>query len=156
MWLIPEWVFNLSLWPKIALTISTSSLILLVTFLLLSEWALHDGANRLLDERLVIAGMAASQLDDLLQVTITELEQTRQLADFDPTASNLSAEAQALTNVHSRIGAYASGIVFLNATGQMILSDPPHLYPLDTNLFELSEVTQFSDQGSVLILGPFQ
>ncbi|MEW5958659.1 MAG: hypothetical protein AB1801_13085 [Chloroflexota bacterium] len=60
---------------------------------------MHDSSARLLEERLVIAQMAASQLDGLLQRAASELEQAPCFADFDPADADRSAEADILGHV---------------------------------------------------------
>lgn len=57
-----------------ALAISLGFVSLFAAFSLLSEQILHDSAARLLDERLIIAQMAANQVDNLLEEEAVELQ----------------------------------------------------------------------------------
>src|SRR3989304_9320006 len=69
-----SWRVRLGLWPRIALAISLGFISLFAALAFLAERALEDSAERILEERLVIAQMAASQIDALLQEAVAELE----------------------------------------------------------------------------------
>ncbi len=151
-----HWVSNLGLWPRMALAISLGFLALFGAFSILGERALRDSADRLLEERLVIAKMAASQIDGFLQVAIAELEQTSRFADFDPADPDLSLEADALAHAYGQVGIFASGVVFLDPTGRVILSHPPGLYAPGTNLSGLLHLAQVLNEHSAAISEPFR
>lgn len=152
MW---HWVLNLNLWPRTALTISLAFLALFAAFATLGEWALADSTDRLLDKRLVIAQMAASQIDGLLQRVITELEQAQRIAVFTATNPDLTAESGALTHTFDRVGAFAIGIIFSDSTGKIILSYPPSLSPLDTDLSASPHIMDALSYRGVTISTPF-
>lgn len=152
---IKRWVLNLGLWPKMAVAISLGFLALFVAFLLLGEWALRDNTAHLLNERLVLTQMAASQIDGLLQEAIAELEQAHRFADFDPLDPDLSVEADALAHAYGQVGIFASGLVFLDRQGRVVLSHPSQLFLLGVDLSSLPHVAQALAHQKATISEPF-
>jgi len=147
---------NLRLWPRMVLAVSAGFLFLFSAFALLSERALQNSADRLLNERLVIAQMTAAQIDNLLQQGIAELVQAERLADFDAEHPDLSAEANMLVHTYSRIRLFAPGVLFLDAQGNVVLAHPTDLYPVGSNLSSLPHVAVSLAQREVSISDPFQ
>ncbi len=121
-------VANLGLWPRMALAISLGFLVLFAAMSLLGEQALRDSADHILEERLVVAQIAANQMDELLLRAVHELEEIPHSADFDPINPDLSEEAQVLARANREFALFTSGIIFLDTTGRVILSHPPNLY----------------------------
>ncbi|MCL4301456.1 MAG: HAMP domain-containing protein [Anaerolineae bacterium] len=138
-----------------ALAISLGFLALFVAFLLLGEWALRDNTAHLLNERLVLTQMAASQIDGLLQEAIAELEQAHRFADFDSVDPDLSVEADALAHAYGQVGIFASGLIFLDRQGRVVLSHPARLFLLGDDLSSLPHVAQALTQRKATISEPF-
>ncbi|MCB9009307.1 MAG: hypothetical protein H6656_18445, partial [Ardenticatenaceae bacterium] len=69
------WIANVGLWPRIALAISLGFLTLFTAFTLLSERALEESGERILEERLAITQLAAQQIDNWLLESIGLLQQ---------------------------------------------------------------------------------
>lgn len=151
-----QWVTNLSLWPRMALAMSLGFLALFVAFSTLSERALHESTDRILEERLVISQMSAGQLDSLLQRAVGELEQAPRFGDFDPADPDLSDEAHTLAHTYVRGGTFTSGIAFLDTTGRVVLSHPPALYQQGANLAGLPHVAQALHHRDVTVSTPFR
>lgn len=139
-----------------ALGISLGFLTLFAAVSMLGERALQDSTDRILEERLVIAQMVASQFDGLLQRAVSELEQARRFADFDPADADLSAEAHMLAHTYGRVGIFASGIAFLDTRGHIVLSHPAALYPAGTDLAGLPHIAQALERRQVTISAPFR
>jgi len=139
-----------------ALAITLGFLVLFVAFSALGERALRDSSERILEERLVIAQMAAAQLDGLLQQAISELEQARRFADFDPADPDLTAEAHVIAHAYGWVGTFATGIAFLDPTGRVVLSHPPDLYPAGADLSDQPHVAQALERRRVTISEPFR
>lgn len=156
MYRVRHWVVSLGLWPRMALSISLGFLALFVAFLALGERALRDSTDHILNERLVIAEMAAAQVDGVLQQAVSELEQARRFADFDPADPNLAAEAHMLAHTYGRVGTFASGIAFLDTRGRVVLSHPPGLYTQGADLSLLPHVAQALVRRTVTISEPFR
>ncbi len=134
-----------------ALAVSMGFLILFVAFAALGERALQENAARVLDERLVITQMVAGQIDGILKEAKSRLEEVRHLADFDPGDPDLSTEAEVMEHTFGSIGLFSSGGVFLNPSGQVVLSYPHNLYAIGTDLSALHQTTQARSQGHVVI-----
>lgn len=152
---LQHWAATLGLWPRMALGISVGVLMLFVAFSLLGERTLRDSTDRLLEERLVIASMAAGQLDTLLQQAVADLQQARRFADFDPGDPSLSDEAHLLAHTYGRIGTFTSGITFLDATGHVVLAHPPERYPPGTDLSGFPYVRHALERQEVSVSAPF-
>ncbi len=71
-----RWLRRVNLWPRLVIGVSLGFLALLVVVGLLILRIVEDSRNRILDERLVIAEMAARQVDGLLGHNFSELEGT--------------------------------------------------------------------------------
>lgn len=147
---------NLGLWPRMALSITLGFLILFAVFSALGERALRDSTDRLLAERLVIAQMAGGQVDRLLRQGIYELEQARRFADFDPAGPDLVAEAHLLAHTYGQVGTFASGIIFLDTTGHVVLSHPPGLSSPGADHSNLSHVSAVLARREVTVSAPFR
>jgi signal transduction histidine kinase len=155
MALVQRCVRNLGLWPRMSLGISLGFLVLFLAFSLLSERALQDSSDRLLEERLVIAQMTASQIDRLLQQAIAELEQARAFASFDPNNQNLAAEAHLLAHTYSLGSNFTSGLALLDTTGRVALAYPPDFYPPGTDLTRMSYVLEALARRTPAVSAPF-
>ncbi|MCZ7567726.1 MAG: histidine kinase [Ardenticatenaceae bacterium] len=120
-----EW----GLWPRLALVLTGGFLLLFGIFSLLSLQAIDDSTDRILQERLVIAEMAASEIDGLFNRAFYELEKATDFAPFDPHASNFAAETHMLAHAYGRIGTLSLGVAFLDETGHVVLTEPYNLSP---------------------------
>ncbi len=120
-----EW----GLWPRLALVLTGGFLLLFGIFSLLSLQAINDSTDRILQERRVIAEMAAVEIDGLLNRAFYELEKATDFASFDPHASNLAAESHMLAHAYGRIGALSLGVAFLDSSGHVVLTEPASLSP---------------------------
>ncbi|MBW7881298.1 MAG: HAMP domain-containing protein [Caldilineaceae bacterium] len=150
-----DWISNLGLWPRMALGISLGFLVLFAAFSVLGERALHENADTILDERLIIARMVAAQFDGLLNQAVSNLEQARNLADFDPSDPDFSEETLVLAHVYVQAGTTASGIVFMDERGRTLLTHPPNLYAPGTDLSTLPHVAQALTLRAATISDPF-
>lgn len=148
---IRTWVRGLGLWPRVAFAISVGFLGLFTAFSVLGELALREGSDRLLEERLVIAQMAAAQIDLTLEEALSELEQARRFADFDPQGQDLSQEIHVLAHTYGRVGMFDPGISFLDSNGVVVLSEPVRLYPPGTDLSGLPHIANAlaSEQSTI-------
>jgi len=139
-----------------AVAISLGFLTLFAAFAVLGKRALRDSTDRILEERLVIAQMAAGQFDELLRRAVSELELARHFADFDPADPDLTAEAHMLDHTYGRVGPFTPGITFLDTAGRVILAHPPGLYPPGTDLSGQPHVAQALARRKVTISTPFR
>lgn len=115
------------LWPRLAFVVTVGFLLLFGIFSLLSLRAIGDSTNRILEERLIIAKMAATQIDAVFQRAFFELEKATDFADFDPADPNLADEVHMLAHSYGRLGLLSLGVLFLDGAGQPVLTQPPDL-----------------------------
>jgi signal transduction histidine kinase len=139
-----------------ALAVSVGFLGLFGAFSILGERALQEGSDRLLEERLVIAQMAAAQIDLFLQQALSELDQAQSFADFDPLGDSLAEEIHVLAHTYGRIGMFAPGISFIDANGAVVLSEPASLYSAGSDLSGLPHVAQALANRESTISNPFR
>ncbi|MBI4334501.1 MAG: HAMP domain-containing protein [Chloroflexi bacterium] len=125
---------SLGLWQRIALTITLGFLFLFTIFGLLSMRMINDSTGRILDERRVLAEMAADEMDAMLANGFYELEKATSFARFDPGAGDLGEELHMLQHAYGRVGTFSLGVQFLDARGKVILAEPPGLMPANVSL----------------------
>jgi two-component system sensor histidine kinase UhpB len=135
-------VVNPGLWLRTAFTISIGFLALFIAFTLLGEWALHDSTNRLLDERLVVAQMAANEIDAVLERVALELEQANHFAMFGDAGASITSEAEFLARAYRWVGDFAPGITLIDRAGRVILAHPSDLYTSGDDLSMLPHISQ--------------
>lgn len=138
-----------------ALAISLGFLALFIAFAVVSERALQDSQQRILDERLVITKMLASELDALILESISDLKSATRFADFDSADADLSAEQEALSHTYGGFGHFSRGVVFISPDGRVILSEPPDLYAPDQDLSQLPHIAQALAGPQTTVSEPF-
>jgi signal transduction histidine kinase len=148
-------MLDLGLWSRVALAVSLGFMALFAAFAALGEWALYNSTTRLLDKRLVIAEMMASQIDWLVLEAISELEEARRFADFDPADPDLLDEADVLAQTYGRGDIFAPGLTFFDPSGKVYVSHPANLYPSGTDLSALPQIAEALTARSVTISEAF-
>ncbi|MFQ5856240.1 MAG: ATP-binding protein [Anaerolineae bacterium] len=143
------------LWPRLALVVSGGFLLLFGVFSLLSLQAINDSTDRILQERRVIAEMAAVEIDGLLDRAFYELEKATDFAPFDPYAPNLTAERHLLAHAYGRIGTLSLGVAFLDNTGHIVLTEPYDLSPKGTDWSAQPYILRALTTGARQISAPF-
>ncbi len=133
---------RLNLWPRLVIAVTGGFLLLFAVFTLLALRAVEDSTDRIQEERLVIAKMAARDIDRLLERGFYELERARQFAPFDPTAPSLAAEVHMLNHAYGRVGTLSLGVHFLDARGRVVLSQPPGRLPRGADLSQTPYIKQ--------------
>lgn len=113
---------RLNLWPRLVIAVTVGFVALFAVFSLLAMRAVADSTDRILEERLVIARMAAGELDRLLGRAFEELEASSRFARFDPDASSLAAESHLLEHAHGRLGKLSVGVYFVDREGHIVRS----------------------------------
>lgn len=143
------------LWPRLALVLTGGFLLLFGIFSLLSLHAIDDSTDRILQERRVIADMAAVEIDALLSRAFYELEKATDFAPFDPDAASLAAESHMLAHAYGRIGTLSLGVAFLDRTGHVVLTEPYDLSPRGTDWSEKPHIQRTLTTGRRQISTPF-
>ncbi|MCZ7574282.1 MAG: histidine kinase [Ardenticatenaceae bacterium] len=143
------------LWSRLALVLTGGFLLLFGIFSLLSLQVIDDSTERLLQGHLVIAEMAAGEIDDLLNRAFDELEKATDFAPFDPRASNLAAESHMLAHAYGRIGTLSLGVAFLDGTGRVVLTEPYNLSPAGDDWSSEPYIQRALSAGERQISDPF-
>jgi len=144
------------LWPRMAVAISVGFLALFAAFLALGERALQESASRLLDQRLVIAQMAAGQLDTVFQQAISELQRAHQFLPQSADGAIDTGELESLTRAYSELGLFEAGVAFINPNGVVLSDYPPDLHPPQADLSTLPHIRQAIRQQEVALSVPFR
>jgi len=147
---------NKELWPRTSLVLSIGFLTLSIILLIIGNRLLRDSTDRVLEQRLVMAEMIANQIDRLLITTIDEMNEARQLADFDPSNPNLDAESQALIELFNEPNYTISQIIFLDPTGYVVLAHPTNNYTPGADISNLSYIANALEGRDVHVSTPFQ
>ncbi len=146
---------QLGLWPKLALAVTLGFLLLFGVFSLLSLRAVNDSTDRILQERLVLAQMAAREIDRLVERGFYELEKATEFAPFDPQGPSLAEEYHLLAHAYGRVGALSLGVYFLDAEGKVVLSEPPGKLPQGADLSGEGHIRAVMRTGRRSVSEPF-
>lgn len=137
-------LYNLSLWSKVAIIISLGFATLCIAFFLLGEQALKDSTDRIRNERLVIAQMAAGEIDDVFQRAVGELKQAGHFIKPDTLNPSYSHE----------IGHFDLGVTLLDPAGYVVTCFPINLCQSGADLSKLPDVAQALKRRDVTISDP--
>lgn len=116
---------RLALWPRLAIAVTAGFVGLYVVFGLLALRAVDESTDRILDERLVMAQMAARSVDATLEHGFTELERAKAHAAFDPGSPSHRTEHAVLAHAFGRAASFALGVYFVDRSGRVVLAEPP-------------------------------
>ena len=135
------------LFPRLAGIVALGFLLVFSTLAFFGLKAVNASTNRILDERLVLAEMAGSQIEAVLQGASDELLKTATFAPFDPTAKDLAEEFHLLSHTFGRIGSMTLGVYFLDRQGSVVLAQPPEVGSAEAALETIrSSLTQLGDR----------
>lgn len=146
---------NLGLWPRMALAVTVGFAALYLTFSFLSTRALQATTERLYEQRLLIAQIAADQIDSFLEQGLMALEGPVHHVDIQEQGSALVDVAHVLDN-ERELSMFVPGYVLLDASGRSVLSHPAALYPAGTQLSNLPHLAQALAGGQPTISEPFE
>ncbi|MEK7873026.1 MAG: histidine kinase dimerization/phospho-acceptor domain-containing protein, partial [Chloroflexota bacterium] len=121
----------------------------------LSLRAVTESTELVLQERLVIAQMAAREIDRLVEQGFYELEKATQFAAFDPESPLLLEEYHMLAHAYGRVGTLSLGVYFLDAQGRVVLSEPAGKLPRGTDLSAETYIRQVQETKGRSVSGPF-
>lgn len=155
MKLLQHWWLRLGLWPRTALVLTAAGLVLFATFTALGEWTLQVSEQGILGERLVIARMAAAEVDETLQEAERQLQQTGGLVNYDPNNPDHSNIARLLHQSYLQSYMFTT-VLLLDAHGVVIVAEPSSSYKSGTDLSATSYVTQALSQHADSFSDPFQ
>lgn len=144
-----------NLWPRLVLAATSGFLVLFALFSLLSLQAVNDSTQRILQGRLVIAQMAAQEIDRLVERGFYELEKATEFASFDPLSPSLADEYHMLAHAYGRVGALSLGVYFLDAQGRVVLSEPSGGLSQGTDLSSEAHIRKVRETRSRTVSDPF-
>jgi len=121
--LIRRRVLQLGLAQRATAVVSVGFLVLFVSISVIAERALQVSSARLLEERLTIAELAASQIDRILLRAIVELDQVQRSVDFNP-EGDLEAQSAALADAYRWLSTFSDGISLVDPSGRVVVSQP--------------------------------
>lgn len=152
---IKSWVDNLSLWPRLAIGISAGFLLLFVAFAVVGEGALDESSELILEDRLVIAQIAANQVDELFHQAVHELEEVNKFSEFDFKNPGASVDADILDYTNKQTRLFAEGLLFIDVHGKVMLSYPTDLCEEGEDLSDRPYIARALKERDVVISDPF-
>jgi signal transduction histidine kinase/HAMP domain-containing protein len=147
---------KLHLWPRLVIAVTVVFVVLFGVFSLLALRAVDESTDQILSGRLVIAHMAASELDRVLQRAVGQLETSRSLARFEPNASSQENESPLLTQAHRGLGRLSLGIYFLDAQGRLVVAEPSRTARIGRTLSTTPYVRRVLATRRLTISAPFR
>ncbi len=147
-----RWV-GIPIFPWLAALISLTVGLLFTGFAFLGLQALNISTNRILEERLVLAEMAASQIEAMLQHAFNELLKATTFASFDPAAEDLGSEYHMLAHSYGRIGTMTLGVYFLDAHGGVVMTEPQEATSAEAVLLPIRN--SFAQPKGKMVSEPF-
>ena len=146
---------KLNLWPRLVIAVTVVFAVLFGVFSLLALRAVDESTDRILSERLVIAQMAAGELDRMLERALGQLETARSLSRFDPGATSLANESDLLTQAHRGLGRLSLGVYFLDARGRLVVAAPSQTARVGRTLSTMPFVRRVVATRRLTISAPF-
>ncbi len=129
----------LGLWTRMALAISLGFIALFFAFWTLSEQALKDSTTHLLDERLVIAQMAANQIDGLLEQIIAELSSVTP-SDIEAAGASTTSEKAPDARNGGLIDSFPAETTYADSSGIVRFTYAGGPYQSGTDLSDVAHV----------------
>lgn len=114
---------HIGLWPRLGLSLSAGFLALFLVFSALSERAIQESIARLLEERQLLAEMAAGEFEDLFAHAGREIHGLSQGVPSEALRSEWLALA------YRRQASEFGGLLFLDAAGRLQAAYPPWASP---------------------------
>ncbi|MBI5300802.1 MAG: HAMP domain-containing protein [Chloroflexi bacterium] len=116
--------FTFTLMARVILLVSIGLLLMFGGFAFLSLEAVRESTDRALQERMLLAQITASRVDDLLQQKITSLQTVRDESPFDPNRDNPETLAPILHTFAQHLGDFVQYVAVTDREGNVILSEP--------------------------------
>lgn len=151
-----EWLIQrIGLWPRLAISLSLGFMALFFVFSTLGERAVRESIARLLEERQLLAEMAAGELEDLFVHAVEELHQLSRGMSL----SGIENEALLTTELARAYELRTSeftGLVLLDPNGRLRAAYPPARFSPGTSLLEHPELGLYLKAEGFSISRPFR
>lgn len=139
---------RLGLWPRLALSLSLGFLALFIVFSTLGERAVQESITRLLEERELLAEMAAGELEDLFVHAVEELRQLSQELSSQGIENEVQLAAR-FAMAHEQGAPEFTGLVLLDPDGRLQAAYPQEGFPIGSSLFKNLEIHLKAEGPSV-------
>lgn len=137
--------------------IALFALTVLMTGLGLFSWlglqSVNDSTERTLDERLTIARIAASQIDETLTRVLVQLQTIADLGEGIRTEEKFFSAASPLYELFAKTGIYAKNIFLIDKDGKVLMVEPkdPRIVGFDMSTY--AEVSKTLGAGVSTVSG---
>lgn len=163
-WVVPVHVIRvldrftsrLNLFARLVLVLMLGFALLFGVFSLVSLHILDDSTQRIIKEREVITEIGAQHYDELLTQAYYELGKATTFAAFDPRARDLTNENHMLAHAYGRLGSFSLGVVFLDASGRVVLLEPSDSRQLGADFSSFNFIAQVIQTGERNVSRPFR
>jgi signal transduction histidine kinase/cytochrome c553 len=115
---------GLSLQQRIPLLIGFGLVFILAAFAILSLQAIDDSRQRALQERLLIAELAAKHIDLSVEEALQALEQIARAPEVDLADGNDEPERRILTHLHEQTKVFGHSLFLLDLNGEPVVTVP--------------------------------
>ena len=138
---------NLSLQKRIGLLVLAGLVVGLGLFSWLGVQSVNESVERTLDERLTLARIMASHLDESLTHVLMHLQNA---ADFNgglPTKEQFGTVADSLGKILAESGILARNVILLDRDGKVLQVEPENSRIIGTDMFQYPKVKEALETG---------
>ncbi len=146
---------NLNLMTRVILLVTVGLLIMFAGLAFLSLQAVQQSTDRTLQERLLVARISASRVDDLLQQKIAILKTITAEAAMDPDHASSEAITAALRLVSQAIGDFAQYVALVDRRGKVVWTEPYIRDLIGADLSPNRYVARVFTEGQPVVSGYF-
>ncbi|MBI4319031.1 MAG: HAMP domain-containing protein [Chloroflexi bacterium] len=118
---------------------------------LLGFQAVNESTQRTLDERLIIARMAANHIDQMLRHGLDELEKRAKPEFVDLEQGNLDTSRRILKDIFRESAVFTYNAFLLDAQGNVLLTEPHDATVVNTNIAKLPHIAKTLQSGQPII-----
>jgi hypothetical protein len=146
---------RLNLWPRLVIGVSLGFLVLLAVISVLILRLVDDSRDRILEERLVIAQLAARQVDSALEHDFTGLEEVAAAFAVQGVAPGSSAASDQMARILTYTGDMWLGLYLLDANGNPIAAAPARRMDVPLSRTTGSVMPETMTQGDRAVSLPY-
>ena len=133
------------------------SLVIMIIGLGIFSWlavqSVNDSTQRTLDERLIIARLAASRLDETLRNIVVQIQASATSYGSIKNARDFLSVADPLLSTLTKSGISVQNILIVDASGKVLFVEPGILVPADTMMSGYPSVNKALNAGVPTISG---
>lgn len=147
--------FSLNLMTRVILLVSVGLLLMFGGFAFLSLEAVRESTDRALQERMLLAQITASRVDDVLQQKITSIQTVMVEMPIDPDQASPESLSPVLRTVTQHLGDFVRYVAVTDSQGQVILTDPLIPQLIGTNVASNRYIQSVLKSGQPVVSGYF-